>query len=250
MGRLVGVTKIFGFIPARMKAYRFPGKPLAKINGVPMLEHVVERAAKYSRWERLTIATCDDEIVAFAEAKGYPVVMTSRAHKRATDRVAEAAERADPHGDDLIVCVQGDEPMVTDDLIEAVVEPFWDDPDVHATVLALPIVDEDVYRDPDVLKIVHDLAGDVLYTSRAPIPWCEKFSPDVGAKRIGGVFGYRASFLANFVRWAQTPLEVSESCDINRICGAGIRQRVVEVTYRPYFSVDRPKDIARVEAAI
>jgi len=235
-----------------MAASRFPGKPLHPIAGRPMLEHCFERAKLFDRWNGLYLATCDTEIQDFGEAKGYPVIMTADSHTRALDRVAEAAAKCgtDLAEDDIVVCVQGDEPLLAADVIEAVVAPLENDPDIAGTMLAVPIIDEEIYLNPDIVKIVHDQKGDVMYASRAPIPYCKKFTPELGAQRVGGIFGFRWSFLKWFTETPESPLEISEACDSNRICDNGFRQHIAPVPYRPYFSVDSPADVALVEAAL
>ena len=117
--------KVIGVVPARMASSRFPGKPLLPICGRPMVEHVFERAAMFDRWDGLYLATCDAEIAEFGRAKGYPVIMTADTHTRALDRVAEAVERCglEVAEDDVAVCVQGDEPMMRPDMIDAVIKP-------------------------------------------------------------------------------------------------------------------------------
>ncbi len=243
--------KILGFVPARMAASRFPGKPLHDIAGRPLLEHCYLRARMFERWDGLYITTCDEEIRAFAEDKDYPVIMTADTHIRALDRVAEAVEKcADVAEDDIVVCVQGDEPLLGPDMIEAVIKPFDEDPDVEGTLLSVPIPDEKTFHNPDMVKLVHDLKGDVLFTSRTPIPYAKNFSPDIGAKRVGGIFGFRWHFLKWFTSLSESPLEIAEACDSNRIYDNGRRQRTAPAPARPYLSVDSPEDVARVEAVI
>ena len=244
--------KRIGIVPARMAASRFPGKPLHPILGRPMIEHCFERARLFEQWDGLFLATCDEEIRAFGAARGYPVIMTSDRHTRALDRVAEAASICGIplSADDTVVCVQGDEPLLGPDVLDAVVHPLAEDETVDGTMLAVPIVDEDLYRNPDIVKIVHDLAGNVLYTSRSPIPYAKTFSPELGAMRVGGIFGFRWQFLKWFTDQPESPLEIKEACDSNRICDNGFRQRIAPVPYRPYFSVDSPDDIALVETAL
>ncbi len=180
------MTKIVGLIPARMKASRFPGKPLFPIHGRPMVEHVWHRAAMFKKWDALAICTCDQEIIDFAKSKGLAAVMTADTHVRALDRVAEAAGKCgvEVADDDIVVCVQGDEPMMRPDMIDAVCKPFFDDATVRGTVLGMHVLDEVIFRNPDTVKIVHDIHGDVLYTSRAPIPHCKVLTPEVGARPI------------------------------------------------------------------
>jgi 3-deoxy-manno-octulosonate cytidylyltransferase (CMP-KDO synthetase) len=244
--------KIFGFVPARMAASRFPGKPLHEIAGRPMLEHCYLRAKLYERWNGLYICTCDEEIRAWAEDRGYPVLMTADTHTRALDRVAEAAKICGQPvaDDDIVVCVQGDEPLLGPDMIEAVIKPFNDDADVEGTLLAVPIPDEETYRNPDMVKLVHDQNGDVMFTSRAPIPYTKTFPPATGAKRVGGIFGFRWHFLKWFTGQPESPLEIAEACDSNRIYDNGRRQRIAPAPARPYLSVDSPEDAVRVEAVI
>jgi 3-deoxy-manno-octulosonate cytidylyltransferase (CMP-KDO synthetase) len=235
-----------------MSASRFPGKPLHPIAGKAMVEHVYARAKLSWDWDVLCIATCDDEIRDFAEERGFPVVMTSDTHTRALDRVAEAyaTVAGDKNADDIVVCVQGDEPLLAADTITAVIEPFGKDSSVDGTMLAVPITDEALYRNPDIVKIIHDVAGNVLYTSRQPVPYCKTFSTELGAMRVGGIFGFRWHFLEWFTGLPESPLERVESCDSNRICDNGRFQRIAPIAARPYYSVDSPEDVALVESVI
>lgn len=217
-----------------------------------MVEHVFERSQKFPRWSTLVLATCDREIAEFGRSKSYPVAMTSDRHTRALDRVAEAAEQCGAASDDIVVCVQGDEPMLRPDMIDAVVDPLECDVALRATVLAMDIVDEDVFLNPDTVKIVHDLVGNVLYTSRAPVPYCKlgKFSPALEAKRIYGIFAFRWHFLKWFTSTPESPLEIKEACDSNRICDHGGGQRIARYPAIPSFSVDSRADRDKVEASM
>jgi len=243
--------KIIGIIPARMAASRFPGKPLYPILGRPMIEHVFERARFFSRWDLLAIATCDREIADFAQSKNYPVIMTKDTHIRALDRVAEATQKSGIpiSPDDIVLNVQGDEPMMHPDMIAATVRPMEERFGVHASLLAMDIIDEKQYENPDILKIIHDIDGRVLYTSRRPIPYCKPglFSPELGAKRIYGIFGFRWHFLEMFTNLPPSPLEIKESCDSNRLYDHGHHQYISPFPYQASFSVDSPSDIAQVE---
>ena len=241
--------KVIGLIPARMASSRFPGKPLCKILGKPMIEHVYRRATMYPGWTKLGLTTCDREIADFGNSNGWDVIMTSDKHTRCLDRIAEAAPKfdSDLKDDDIIVCVQGDEPMLYPNMIDAVVKPLLDDKDVNCTVLAMDIVDEDVFKHKDTVKIVHNLKGDVLYTSRSPVPWCEKFSVELGAKRIYGIFAFRWHFLRTFTNLPESPLEIKESCDSNRMFDYGLKQRIAPYQFVQSFSVDNPGDVRKVE---
>lgn len=242
--------KVIGVVPARMSASRFPGKVLHPICGMPMVEHVFRRASLFPSWDGLYLATCDHEIEDFGLERGWPVVMTSDKHTRALDRVAEAGAKCGQALDsnDVVVCVQGDEPMLHPDMIAATIRPLEEDATVGGSVLAMHIVDEETFRNPDTVKIIHDMKGDVLYTSRAPIPYCKKFSADLGARRIYGILAFRWHFLQTFTSLAPSPLELVEACDSNRILDYGYRQRIAPYPHRSSFSVDSPADVALVEA--
>jgi 3-deoxy-manno-octulosonate cytidylyltransferase (CMP-KDO synthetase) len=243
--------KIVGVIPARMAASRFPGKPLFPIHGRPMVEHVYERARLYGDWHRLVLATCDKEIEEFAKRRGIPVVMTGAHHTRALDRVAEATERLGESlaDDDIVVCVQGDEPMMRPDMMDAVVAPLRADSAKPCTVLAMHITEDAVWRNPDTVKIIHNDAGEVLYTSRAPVPYSKgPFTPALMARRIYGILAFRWKYLRAFTSHPETRLEQLESCDSNRILDMPFSQYIAPYNYIKSFSVDSPADIEMVEA--
>lgn len=244
--------KIYGVVPARMGSSRFPGKPLSLICKRPMIEHVFLRANLYRHWDGLYLATCDEEIANFANKKNFPYIMTATSHVRCLDRVAEAIQKQvkTVKEEDIIVCVQGDEPMLHPDMIETVIKPLKEDETIHCSVLAMPIVDEAQFINPDTVKIIHDIAGNVLYTSRAPVPYCKTFQRDLGAKRIYGIFAFRWHFLTFFNQLPPSPLEEKESCDSNRILDHGFKQRIALYPYHPQFSVDSPNDITLVEKHI
>ena len=240
---------IYGIVPARMDSSRFPGKPLFPICGRPMIEHVFLRAQKYLEWDSLYLATCDDEIAQFAEDNNFSHVMTANTHVRCLDRVAEAISKINPDAapEDIIVCVQGDEPMLHPEMIATVVKPLQQDAAVNCTMLAMPIIDEAQFTNPDIVKIIHDMQDDILYTSRTPVPYCKSFDESVGAKRVSGIFAFRWHFLQTFTSLPESPLELQESCDSNRIMDHGFKQRMALFPYQPYFSVDSPSDIQLVE---
>jgi len=244
------IMKTIGVIPARMAASRFPGKPLYPIHGIPMVEHVFLRASMYKGWDKLVLATCDPEIETFCKARDIPVVMTGSHHNRALDRVAEAVERMDDvvSDQDIVVCVQGDEPMMRPDMIDAVLAPLWTEESVPCTVLAMHITDESLWRNPDTVKIVHNQAGEVLFTSRAPLPYCAgAFSADHLARRIYGIFAFRWTYLKAFTAHDETRLEQLEACDSNRILDMSFCQHIAPYPSIKSFSVDSPVDIRLVE---
>ena len=243
------MTKIIGVIPVRMGSSRFPGKPLYQIAGMPMVEHVWHRSKMYSDWDEIFLATCDKEIQEFANTKNIPCIMTSDKHERALDRVAEAIENSDFEisSEDIVLNVQGDEPMMHPDMITATVQPMLDDAEINGVVLSMPIMDEVQFNDPNALKIIHNIKGDILYTSRAPIPYCKEWSLDIGAKRIYGIFGFRWEFLQKFTKLSESPLEITEACDSNRLYDNGLTQRVALYPYVDSYSVDTIEDVIKVE---
>ena len=248
----MSTRKIYGFIPARMGSSRFYGKPLYPIAGIPMIAHVIERAKLYKNWDGLFLTTCDEEIKAYAESLGIQVIMTSSSHTRALDRIAEAVIKCDEiiNNEDIVLNVQGDEPMLQPDMINATIKPMIEDQNVNGTVLAMDIINEEQFNDPNSLKIIYNLKDDILYTSRSPIPYCKKFSTDLGAKRIYGIFGFRWKYLKLFTELAETRLEVLESCDSNRFYDNGLTQRIAPYPYIESYSVDVPSDVTKVESYI
>ena len=244
------MTKIIGVIPARMAASRFPGKPLHPILGKTMIEHVYHRAKLFPKWDKLVLATCDDEIANFSNEKDIPVVMTGSHHTRALDRVAEAIEIIgdDIKDDDIVINVQGDEPMMRPDMIETVVAPLLSNKDIPATILAMHIIDEELWKNPDIVKLIHNDEGEVLYTTRVPVPFCKgEFTPELMARRVYGIFAFRWKFLKAFTKYPETRLERLEACDSNRVLDMSFRQYIAPYPNLPSFSVDSPEDIALVE---
>ena len=241
--------KIFGFIPARMAASRFPGKPLKKILGIPMVEHVYTRARLYRKWDKLFVAGCDSEIKIFCNKKYIPYIETSKKHQRCLDRIYEAAhkKRKFISDKDLVICVQGDEPMLRPEMITNCIKPFNRNKNIKATVLAMNIVNKEQYLDPNIVKIIHDENDEVLYTSRSPIPYSKKFNKNLGAKRIYGIFAFKWSFLKKFYFTKESFLEKVEACDSNRICDNGRGQFIAKQKYFSSFSVDCPSDLKKVE---
>jgi len=250
------MKKIIGVIPARMGSSRFPGKPLFKIAGMPMIEHVWHRAKMYQDWDELLIATCDKEIKDFADSKNIPCIMTSDKHDRALDRIAEAIENSNfkLNADDIVLNVQGDEPMMHPEMIATTVQPMLDSQEVNGVVLSMPIVDKEQFYDPNTLKIIHNIKGDILYTSREAIPYCKEWSQEwakeVDVKRIYGIFGFKWDYLKKFTSLPESPLEVAEACDSNRLYDNGLTQRVAVYPYVDSFAVDTPEDAQKVEEHI
>ena len=243
--------RIIGIIPARMAASRFPGKPLFPIDGKPMLQHVYERALDFESWDELVVATCDQEIAEFADSQGYRVIMTGAHHTRALDRVAEAAATLGAADDDMVVCVQADEPLLVPEMFSELLRRFHDIPETLCTVLAMEIVDEAQWRNPDTVKLIANSRDEVLYTSRSPVPYNKgEFALGMGARRIFGLFAFRMLALRAFTEHEPTRLEVLEACDSNRILDMDFVQHIAPYPYVPAFSVDSPDDVLLVEAVL
>ena len=242
--------KIIGIIPARMAASRFPGKPLKKIRGIEMLSHVFLRAKLFSKWSSLIVALCDEEIKNFCIEKEYPYTTTSKKHIRCLDRVYEASKKIkNIKPNDIIVCVQGDEPMLKPDMITKVIKPLIKN-NKDCSVLAMNIENEEQYLNPNIVKIIHDLEGRVLYNSRSPVPYTKKFSKKIGAKRIYGIFAFTYKFLKKFSNTKASHLENIESCDTNRICDNYSNQYIAQYKFFPSYAVDTSSDLTKVEKSI
>ncbi len=239
--------KSVAIIPARMAASRFPNKPLAPICGIPLVEHVRRRVCMCDALDQVFVATCDDEIRDAVESYGGKVFMTADTHERCTDRIAEAASRIDA---DVVVNVQGDEPLVLPEMINDVIRPFSEYPNIDSVNLVTRIVDEREFLDPNALKVVANICGDALYISREPIPSSKKAENNdyVKLKQLG-IIGFRSDFLQVFSKLDPTPLEIVESVDMMRAVEHGYKVKIVE-TKGMMIGVDLPSDIERVEKCL
>ncbi|MFN3650821.1 MAG: 3-deoxy-manno-octulosonate cytidylyltransferase [Armatimonadota bacterium] len=235
--------KVMGVVPARYASSRFPGKPLAVIAGKTMIEHVYRRASEAKSLQELWVATDDERIFAAVEAFGGNVVMTRPDHPTGTDRIAEAASGLDA---EVIVNIQGDEPLLDPGEIDAVVEPFTTEPDVVMSTAATPIKDPRDVQDPGVVKVVLDRRGFALYFSRLPIPYYRAASDGRWLKHLG-LYAYRRDFLFTYAALPPTPLEAAERLEQLRALEHGHRIRVV-LTDHDAVSVDTPQDLERVRA--
>lgn len=239
--------RVIGVVPARMDSSRFYGKPLHKIKGKPMIEHVYERSKFSKNLDLLVLSSCDKEIEKFAKEKEYNYISTGKNHVRALDRIAEVGDKLGLNNDDIIINIQGDEPMLDPKSIDLLIQPLIKNQDIHATVLGMEIKEENIWRDPDIVKIIHNEKNQVLYTSRAPVPYGSKFSKNLKAKRICGIFAFRFEHLKIFNNKEETFLEKIESCDSNRILDLDFSQYLVSIDYFDCFSVDKPEDVHQVE---
>jgi len=237
--------KVAAVIPVRMGSSRFPGKPLTPIMGRSMVEHVYRRTALCESLDGgVYVATPDDEIASAVEAFGGKVVMTSVSHQRASDRVAEAAESIDA---DIFVMIQGDEPLVTPEMVEVSFQPLLQDDTIFCTNLVARIKSEEEYLNRNTIKVVMDNQGYALYFSREPIPTTANagFSSIKAYKQVC-IIPYPKRFLLEFIQMEPTSLEETESIDMLRILQRGGRVKMVECTEETH-SVDVPQDVVEVE---
>ena len=238
---------ILALIPARMGSSRFPGKPMAKILGKPMIGHVYDRVSKCSLLMKTVVATCDQEILDYVESIGGQAVMTSDKHERASDRCAEALryiEEQDNVQYDIIVMVQGDEPMTHPNMITEAVTPMIDDKNIIVTNLLGNIKSIDEFEDRNCIKVVCDLDSNALYFSREPIP-SRKFG-DVVMKKQVCIIPFRREFLIEYTELDPTSLEISESIDMMRVLEHGMKVKMIPTQYETH-AVDTLEDLKVVE---
>ncbi len=228
-----------GLIPARMESTRFPGKPLVDLCGKPMIYHVWKQAKKSSALDDVFVATDSLEIKNAVESFGGKVLMTSSEHQSGTDRLAEASQKTDA---EIIVNVQGDEPLINPDMITDAVNYMKKNKDVYFLTLARKINESD-YNNPNVAKVVLDKNGDALYFSRSSIPFLRKKESDV-YKNIG-FYIYRKSFLLEFSKLKQSPLEKTECLEQLRALENCYKLRVLK-TKHDSIGVDTPADLEKV----
>ena len=239
---------ILALIPARMGSSRFPGKPMAPILGKPMIGHVYERVARSPLLKRTVIATCNQVIFDYVESIGGNAVLTADTHERASDRCAEALLKLEvAHGIryDIVVMVQGDEPMTHPDMIAEAVKPMLADPGIQVVNLMAKIMDKAEFEDRNCIKVVCDLHSNALYFSREPIPTRCKVDQIPINKQVC-IIPFRRDYLLEYTRLAPTPLEIAESVDMMRVLEHGMKVRMVRTNHDTY-AVDTPEDLAKVE---
>jgi 3-deoxy-manno-octulosonate cytidylyltransferase (CMP-KDO synthetase) len=240
-------------IPARYASTRLPGKPLADIAGQPMIVRVAA-AARRARSDGVWVAADDERILAAARRHGFDAVMTREDHASGTDRIAEVAERLQWDDADIVVNVQGDEPLMDPSLVDAVAGALRDDPGAAMATAAHPLTTADDFFNTNVVKVVCDWRGRALYFSRAPIPWDrnrfadtrDSLPADLPAQRHIGLYAYRVSFLRRFGQLAASPLERCESLEQLRALWHGYQIQVVSVDHAPAPGVDTQEDLERV----
>ena len=233
--------KVVGIIPARLAATRLPNKPLLDIAGKPMIQWVYERASGTSLIDEVMVATPDDEIFKCVESFGGKAIMTAPGHRSGTDRLAEVARVIEA---DIIVNIQGDEPLLDSNAIDLLIQAMIESPDAPMGSLMCPLKDSQEEDDPAVVKVVTDREGFALYFSRAKIPYPRDPEAASTHKHIG-IYAYRREFLIAFAGLAPTPLERAESLEQLRALENGYQIKMVETSFSP-TSVDTPEDLERV----
>jgi 3-deoxy-manno-octulosonate cytidylyltransferase (CMP-KDO synthetase) len=240
-------------IPARWASTRFPGKPLALLAGKPLIQHVWERCLRAKKLSRVIVATDDMRIAEAAFDFGAEVTLTSPKHPTGSDRLAEVAARL--RGAARIVNVQGDEPTIDPRLIDRLVTEMERHPRAQMVTAATPFIDATAAANPNNVKVVADRLGNALYFSRSLIPFVRDSPSPISRLPSSnylhhlGIYGYRRTFLLEFVKWKPTPLEQAEKLEQLRALEMGAKIRLIETTHRS-IGVDTPEDLAAAELAL
>ena len=239
-------SSVLAVIPARYHSTRLPGKILADIAGHPMIEHVYRRASSARLVHGVIVATDDERIAAAVRAFGGAAIMTRIDHVSGTDRIAEVVSALPCRA---VVNLQGDEPLIEPETIDAAVRPLLEDSTVEMSTLSRPLIGAEEFRNPNVVKVVTNYRGDALYFSRAPIPFSRDTHMPAPARAHIGLYVYRRETLLKLAGLAATPLEIVESLEQLRALAHGIRIRVIETTHA-VAGVDTFEDLERVRQLI
>ena len=242
------ILNIISIIPARMGSSRFPGKPMADIFGMPMIGHVYKRVKLNKNLKEVYVATCDKEIYDYIISIGGKAIMTSDCHERCSDRCAEAMlkiEREENFKVDIMVMVQGDEPLTYPEMIDEAIAPMLEDKNIKIINLVADIETVEEFEDPNEVKVVMDKFGNALYFSREPIPSRKKGFNNVPMKKQVCVIPFRRNFLLEYNEMEPTPLEIIESVDMMRILENGKKVKMVPTAYKTK-AVDTLKDLEEV----
>lgn len=243
--------RAIGIIPARLGATRFPGKPMARLHGMPMVGHCYHRTRLAAGLVAAYVATCDDEIADYIRSIGGSVVMTATTHTRATTRTAEAIEHieaATGEQSDVVVMVQGDEPLILPETIAETLQHF-SDPAVEIVNIMSRLRTYEQFIDKNNVKVVVNRKNDALYFSREPIPSPWRGSADIPMYMQTGIIAFRRDVLIRFNRMPETRLEQIESVDMNRVLETGGRIRMV-LTEPVTLGVDTPDELKEAEAVM
>ena len=239
---------IISIIPARMGSSRFPGKPMADILGMPMIGHVYKRVKMSKLLSEVYVATCDDEIFDYVESIGGKAVMTSDCHERCSDRCAEAMLKIEKDENikvDIMVMVQGDEPLTFPQMIDEAVAPMLKDENIKITNLVADLKTVKEFEDPNEVKVVMDKQNNALYFSREPIPSRKKGILEVPMKKQVCVIPFTRDFLLEYNEMEPTPMEIIESVDMMRILENGMKVKMIDTKYETK-AVDTKEDLERV----
>ncbi len=239
---------ILAIIPARMGSSRFPGKPMAKILGTPMIGHVFNNVSSCKDITKTIVATCDEEIKNYIESISGESIMTSNMHERASDRCAEALsilEKKDGINYDIVVMVQGDEPMTSAEMISQAISPMINDSNINVVNLVGEIKNESEFNDRNCIKVVCDLNDNALFFSREPIPTVVNTSL-IQMKKQVCVIPFRREFLFKYTSLKPTPLEEIESVDMMRVLEHGYKVKMVATNWTT-SPVDTEEDLKKVE---
>jgi 3-deoxy-manno-octulosonate cytidylyltransferase (CMP-KDO synthetase) len=232
-----------------MASSRFPNKPMAEILGMPMIGHVYHRSKMCSCLSDVWVATCDREIVDYIESIGGKAVMTADTHQRASDRAAEALLKIEEmigNSIDYVAMIQGDEPMLNPQMIDDLVSPVLQNPELQVTNLIEMIPSQDDFENANVVKVVLDQEGFALYFSREPIPSRKKYAGDIPMWKQLGIILFSRKALLDYTQMTPTTLEIIESVDMNRFLEHGIKIKMIPTVHKS-FGVDVPTDIDIVE---
>jgi len=238
-------SSVLAVIPARFESTRLPGKILADIAGRPMIEHVYRRASAARLVHAVLVATDDERIANAVRGFGGAAIMTRADHVSGTDRIAEVVAA---HPCRAVVNLQGDEPLIEPDSIDAAIRPLLADSTIEISTISRPFVDADEFRNPNVVKVVTDDRGNALYFSRSPIPYPRGAALPSPARAHVGLYVYRRETLLKLAAMAAAPLEIVESLEQLRALAHGIRIRVVETNHAA-AGVDTAEDLERVRSA-
>jgi 3-deoxy-manno-octulosonate cytidylyltransferase (CMP-KDO synthetase) len=241
--------KVICIIPARYASSRFPGKAIADLLGKPMIQHVYERVLKARTISFAAVATDDERIVAAVEGFGGLAIMTAATHRSGTDRIAEAVSRLDIEYSDIVVNVQGDQPLFEPSQIDEVARPLLDDPAIPMSTLIYKIVREEEVRHPNAVKVVFDRDHFAIYFSRATIPYVRDKGHEGNYYKHHGIYAYRREFLKKFTELPEGNLEKLEALEQLRALEHGYRIKVVETPYDS-VEVDTPQELERVRSLI
>jgi 3-deoxy-manno-octulosonate cytidylyltransferase (CMP-KDO synthetase) len=240
------VLKIVAFIPARYRSQRFNGKPLALIAGKPMIQHVYQRAKECSELDEVYVATDDPRIYECVHRFGGQAIMTDEGHQSGTDRIAEAAEKTNLADRDIVVNIQGDQPIFQPSILSDLILPLIEDPTIPMSTLMYKLKEDQGLHDTNKVKVSVDSNGYALYFSRLPIPFCRDHESKTIHYKHLGVYAYRKEFLSTFINLSYGLLERAEKLEQLRALEHGFKIKVVE-TMSDSIEVDTPEDIKIVE---